>query len=293
MLPQPTTHFGGKVSIKQVKSLPTASLLAYWDAGLTASYSSSDQQTWFDLSGNGYHLTLSGSGTSYVTSSGASVYTYSPAIDFYVGPFPGTSAYYIRTGSDVCDAFNPTSSGYFTLTSSLCSPGPLYLDNVDYTILFYANANSIGGGVAIGDKLTITQRNFPTDIRINGNYAKTNPSGTTPGTIAADVIPSNTFNEWNMVVGSKICSGSAFTYKNNSLIGYVYNSPYTTPNTDRDNGTYPPGNAIANNELVGTGPTSIGSDWSGLIQAVAVYNKVLSPTELQDAMDYFKFRKLD
>jgi hypothetical protein len=294
MIPQPTTHFGGKTSTKQVVPLPTASLLAYWDAGLTASYSGSDQQTWFDLSGNGYHLTLSGSGLAYVTSSGASIYAYSPAIDFNTGPFPGNSSYYIRTGSDVCDAFNPTSSGYLTLTSSLCSPGPLYLDNVDYTVLFYASASSVGGGLSIGDKLIIQQRTVPTDIRVAGQYEKTNPPGTTGGTIIADVTPSNNLDSWNLVVGTKICSGSAvFGRKDNSLIGYVYTNPYITPTTNIDNGTYPPGDKIANNKLSGTGPTSIGSDWSGLIQAVVVYNKVLSPTELQNAMDYFKFRKLN
>jgi hypothetical protein len=297
MRQQPTSHFGGKPSIKQVVPLPTASLLAYWDAGLTASYSASGQQTWFDLSGNGYHLQMSGSGVTYVTASGASgIYQYSPALDFYAGPFPGTDAYFVNTGSALCNAFNPTSSGYLTLTSSLCAPGPLYLDNVDYTILFYGLAVDIGGGLAIGDKVSILQRSFPTDVRVLTTHEKTNPVGSTGGTIQNSITPTNTFNRWNLITLAKECSGSSGGFAITREVASVYENPYITASVAYGDSGYPsvPSRMkAANNLLTGSGETRVGSDWRGYIQAVAIYNKVLTPTELRNAIDYFQFRKLN
>lgn len=296
MISQPTIHYkqSGAQVIKVPKPIPTASLLAYWDAGLTSSYSASGQTTWFDLSGNGYHLTLTGSGLTYTTASGASdLYTYSPAIDFR-----GTNAHYGR-GGDLCDALNPTASGYLTLTDSLCTVGglgPYYYDNVDYTIIFYSNATSIGGGLGIGSKLFFQARSFPTDMRVHCEFEKTNPSGSTGGNVGTDTIVSQPgFGNWNLVAATKECEGAVGggPIYNTRQVVYSYTNPYATPNKTTNTAIYPPGYKISNNKLAGTGATVIGSDWDGLIQSVIIYNKALTQQEIVDIIDYFKFRKLN
>ena len=299
MIPQPTTHFGGgKSIIKQVVPLPTASLLAYWDAGLTASYSASNQQTWFDLSGNGYHLSLTGSGATYVTSSGASgIYTYSPAISF------DGNSWFASNETNLCNNFNPTASGYLTLTSSLCSPGPLYFDNVDYTILFYGYPDSIGGALNVGNKLKFQQLNIPTQMFVESFHLKTNPIGSTGGTITQNTYISNDFDKWQLLAWSKNCSGSDLGTAVTQNIGYSFTSPYVTPTTGTGNAGYPSvprTMKAANNLLSGSGEVQIakafggaGFNWQGSIQAVVFYNKVLTPTELNNAIDYFQFRKLN
>jgi hypothetical protein len=296
MYPIPTNFYGTKTSIKQIIPLPTTNLLAYWDAGLTSSYSASNQQTWFDLSGNGYHLTLTGS-TTYNTSSGASIYEYSPAITF------NGSGYFESNETTLCSLFNPTASGYFTLTSSLCAPGPLYLDNVDYTILFFGLASDIGGAMTVGTKVEISQEGVPSQMFVESDHEKTNPVGSTGGNITQQMYIPTTFSTWRMMAWSKNCSGSDLGTAVTQNIGYSYTSPTISPTTGTGNAGYP---AVprtykaANNKLAGSGEVTVGKarpggafNWRGDIQAVAIYNKVLSPTELNNAIDYFKFRKLN
>jgi len=293
MIPQPTAFFGStsRSSRGQIVPLPTASLLAYWDAGLTSSYSASGQQTWFDLSGNGYHLQMSGSGVTYVTASGASaLYEYSPALDF-----TPTTAYFINTGSALCNAFNPTSSGYLTLTSSLCAPGPLYLNNVDYTILFYGLASNVGGGLSIGSKVSILNRGG--DVRVLTTHEKTNPVGSTGGTIQNSITPTYGSDRWNLLTLVKQCSGSSGGFAITREIAEVFTSAYTIATSfaygDSGYPSVPASMKAANNLLTGSGDTVVGADWVGYIQAVAIYNKVLTPDELNSAIDYFKLRKLN
>jgi hypothetical protein len=278
-------------------ALPTGNLLAYWDAGLVSSYSSSNQQTWFDLSGNGYDLTLTGSGAAYFTASEASVYEYSPAIYFDGG------AFYESNETNLCSIFNPTASGYLTLTASLCAPGPLYYDNVDYTILFFGTAANTGGGLSIGSKVRMSQTNFPTRRFIESVHDKTNPVGSTGGTITQQMYVSDDFNTWQMLAWSKICSGSDLGTAVTQNVGYLFNNTGSASSTGYGDVGYPSvprTMKAANNLLVGSGEVTIAKagsgdafNWNGWIQAVAIYNRVLKPYELQNAIEYFKYRKLD
>jgi len=180
MIPQPTSHFGGKTQTISVTPPPTASLLAYYDAALTASYTSGSAIL-YDLSGNGYHMTASNQSSPFfevTPSPKPSLYGYSPCFNNYYGRW-------IRTSSDLADAFNPTSSGWLSYTSSLCGGSPQYLDGVDYTVVTYCLASGQSGNYGalnqIGTKLyyqygPVFGAGDIMEMRLY--YGKTNPQGT-------------------------------------------------------------------------------------------------------------------
>ena len=134
-------------------------------------------------------------------------------------------------------------------------------------------------------------------------HLKTNPIGSTGGTITQNTYISNDFDKWQLLAWSKNCSGSDLGTAVTQNIGYSFTSPYVTPTTGTGNAGYPSvprTMKAANNLLSGSGEVQIakafggaGFNWQGSIQAVVFYNKVLTPTELNNAIDYFQFRKLN
>ena len=314
MIPQPTTFFGGKSIVRQspIPSPYTASLLAYWDFGRTGSYVSGSQYL-YDLSGNGYHLTGSGlNNATWVTSSGASIYDYSPALNVsFVTNFDMSSSIALS------QAFNPTSSGWLSFTSSLCGATASYQDNVDYTVIVYckpSGPSSYGnsytpGLIGIGTKLWIVVRfPFATDCLIASHYEQLNPTGSSPTTLTrVDTSPPITTGEWTMLVATKECSGSytsgSQTFSLNKTIGsgYYASSGSSYPVTEGINQTdgYAPnttGFKFANNKLVQSAAqnraTGLAGGFNGDIQAALIYNKVLTPQQIEDTFNYFRFRQL-
>ena len=97
MQPIPVEFFSEQGGTFYIPTLPsTASLLAYYDAGITSSYTSGSS-TWYDLTGNGYHATLTGSMPTYSTDIAGNHYNYNPSLTFNIG------------------------QGYFSAPDSLCT----------------------------------------------------------------------------------------------------------------------------------------------------------------------------
>ena len=289
MISTPVNFYSAKKRIpKQYISLPTASLLAYYDAWFTSSISASNQTTWFDLSGNGYHGTITGSIT-YVTNSLSQISYDSPWRPALI--FGGSSRYTV-SGS-LADAFGTISSGY--TSAPLCSGS--YLNNTDWTIVIVAKPDSIGTALRIGDdtiyKYEALQRSFPFDLFLRQNYVKTNPTGSTGGHIVASTAANNSLGAWGISINTKECYSVSPSYlPNNKVVQYYKENPYTSTVTSSMTGTYPPGYPIANNALTGSGLTFLGHTYVGDMQAIAIYNKVLTPTEIDNVFNYFIYREL-
>jgi hypothetical protein len=278
MQPIPVEFFSGQGGTYYIPTLPSsASLLAYYDAGLTSSYVSGSS-TWYDLSGNGYHATLTGSSPLYVTSSGASaVYSYSPALFF------SQSLGYFTISSSLNDAFNPSNT---TFPFGVCDTPPTYSSSGDWTMIMFATANGDAYlqqtlfGFQIGNSGTMKLRMQYDNTQDSYNILPSYGIGLIGG-LAVGV----TENVWNTVSSTKQCL-TGFKTTNLSSI----NNPYNATQSVIDNSaTY----KNASQLLSGTGSSSIGSSWGGYIQAALLYNRILSPAELAQVATYFKYRKLN
>lgn len=278
----PVTYYGKSQTVIYDPPAPsTQSLLCWLDAGLTASYTSGSS-TWNDLSGNGFNATLTGSASmSYqiVTNEG-NFYNYCPAFRFENSGQADPKLWVVS--SSLCDALNPSNTSF---PFSICQTPPTYEPTGDWSVILIGrNGYDIftsypGIALRIGDSSTAkfiwrVTSGDPSMV-INARYV----SGTRVLAIGGSA------RGFATNYASKTCwANSKATY------GGYYNTPYVTSYSNIDNiNTY----SIASQLLTGSGVTTIGTDWNGYIQAVLIYNRILSPTEFKDINNYYFYRKLN
>jgi len=142
---------------------------------------------------------------------------------------------------------------------------------------------------------------FPDNMFVESKHERTNPQGSVSSSITQQLNTSHgTDGTWALSVWSKSCAGLDGSDAITQNQGYTFYSPYSNPTSGVANAGYAPVPTImkaANNLLTGSGVTRIGTNvgvgtWSGEVQAVAIYNKVLTYNQLVDAANYFLFRKL-
>lgn len=260
----------------------TQSLLCYLDAGLTSSYTSGSS-TWYDLSGNGYNATLSGSATmSFVTESidgGSNWYGYSPAFRFENVGSANPKLWVVS--SSLCAAFNPNNT---TFPYGVCQTPPVYSSSGDWSVVLVGmNGYNIftsysGNALQIGDsgvaKFTFKVTGGDPAMYIAARY--------TVGTRQFSV--GGVSQNYSTFYASKTCYGGS----SKATYGGYYNTPYVTSYTNTDNDL----GFAANQLLTGSGLTTVGTSWNGYISAVLIYNRILNPTEYSSISNYFVYRHL-
>jgi hypothetical protein len=284
----PVTYYGkSQTAFYNPPAPSTQSLLCWLDAGLTSSYTSGSS-TWYDLSGNGYNATLTGSASMSFETSGPgnayNFYGYNPSFRFENVGQSDPKMWVIS--SSLCTALNPSNTSF---PYSVCNTPPTYLSTGDWTVVMVGRVGydifSTPDGIALRigetnqDKVRIQTIAGDTGTQIYARYQQGS------GNSSRSVFSGGNAISYATIFGTKACwASSKATY------GVFYTSPYAATGSNIDNTT---GYVIANQLLSGSGTTYIGPSWNGFIQAILIYNRILSPTEQKQIANYYVFRKLN
>jgi hypothetical protein len=282
-------------NIAAIPSLPTGSILGYWDAWNTSSFASlpngtrlgpSSGSLWFDLSGNNYTASFQGVGdgnTTYKTiyEDGRGLHR-GPCISFKGMTLPGW--YEIISGS--------------TFNSNFATGS-----NPSFTVLVY-HLTEGGGFGAIGRTMIRANNKFTISIPTPGPLYNTFQYGTKwydptsdpqkYGSVGiatvAGVWTTTAFVNAPSGSGTSLSGWASGSYYNYN-IQYNGNPPYsgsTNPQT---------GSLYGGDQYFRIGSDGPGSEtppyrvgYDGMIQAVVVYNRALSIDEVNQACQYFTRR---
>jgi hypothetical protein len=142
----------GTFNMGNANIIPQSGLMAYWNSALTASYPGSGN-TWYDISGNGNDMTLSGS-YSYVAASSSIKIT------------SGANTAKAYTPSDISSTLNGTGSSISVVQMMKFPQSEIY----NYPTSFYLGGTTASGGTLM---VNYDQNNYtPGKIGLaNGTYS--------------------------------------------------------------------------------------------------------------------------
>jgi hypothetical protein len=254
--------------------LPTASLLAYYDFALTSSYVTGSS-TVYDLSGNGYHGTLSGS-------------VYPVMVTSSFGFYPKSCAYFSNSGTSFKVSSSLTDAFGKTVNNVYCNTPPTYSNDFNFTAVIISKSEYYTSGQA-KSVLEVGGGFRNLDEYDSGGWINRYRVYYGPGTgqnSNVDTYITSPF-PYSSSLGAHVLQKQCY-FVGKELTNSLYiSSSYQFYNSGSDGG-----NVYANNILYGSGDVFINRNNKSVIEAILLYNKRLSPDDIFYVLDWFKYRKV-